>query len=338
MSTVIEDLKKDKAANDQEITELKKDIKLFDDKIKAGEQLTPVQEKAYDGWRARLSELTQSNDKLNHEISELSKSSTASEEILGELKIIREGMTTLDEGMRKVNMSHREWELHRLDVWEDGTSSQGSGASGRKNNGPFKESLITFYDRQAGDHPVGDETLAQIRCMVLDKPIVTHKVCAAHLWKHSRADDMPLLGLSPSDIDNPRNGLLLAKSIEVAFDKKEVCFLYNPFDQKFHFCVLNPSLLPIRIYYPDPKIPNDNNFPDTFASLNNQPLQLPKGIFPYKRILGFHARCAFRKACPKWITEERYQEFLLQESLAWKFSRDSPWYSEGAVDPLTKYE
>jgi len=249
--------------------------------------------------------------------------------------------------MRKVNTRHGEWELHRRDIWGGSVSSQGSVASaasgaGRKNNGPFKESLITYYDRQAGYHPKevdkDGEPLALLRCMVLDKPLITPKVCASHLWSHSRADDLPLLGLASTETENPRNGLLLAKSIEVAFDKKEACFLYNPFDQKFYFCVLNPSLLPIRIYNPDPKIQDDYDYPDTFASLNNKPLQLPKGVFPYKRILGFHARCTFKSARSKWITEERYQEFLVQERVAWKFSVDAPWYSEGAVDPLDTFE
>jgi len=46
--------------------------------IERGEDLKPAQEKQLADWRARLSDLTQSNDKLNHEITELSKPSPSS--------------------------------------------------------------------------------------------------------------------------------------------------------------------------------------------------------------------------------------------------------------------
>ena len=68
MTTTPEDLRAWKLAYDTEITELKKDIKLFDGKIKAGVQLTPAQEKAYDGWRSRLSELTQQNTRYSTQL------------------------------------------------------------------------------------------------------------------------------------------------------------------------------------------------------------------------------------------------------------------------------
>jgi hypothetical protein len=263
---------------------------------------------------------------------------------LGELKYIREEVTKLSEGVKKVNARQRDSELYRLDVWEDGTSSQGSSASGSKrgNNQAFKDTLVTFYDRGAPNHPteVGTDgnPLAQIRCMLLDKPIVTHKVCAAHIWRHSRADDLVLFGLPSTEINNLRNGLLLAKSIEVAFDKKQVCFLYNPFDQKFYFRVLDPALRQIRIYYPDAKIQNDYDYPDTFGSLDGKALQLPENVFPYKRLLGFHARCAFKAAVPKWIKQEQYQEFLNQESVVSKADGGPPWYSDGVLDPLDGFD
>ena len=74
MST-IEDLRTRMAVNDTKIADLEKDIKAYDEKIKAGEPLTPEQKTLHVEWRARLSELTQSNDKLSHEIAELSKPS-----------------------------------------------------------------------------------------------------------------------------------------------------------------------------------------------------------------------------------------------------------------------
>ena len=68
MSTPTEKLEADKKVNDTKIKELKGKILKYDDIIEKGGQLSPDQKEQLDAWRARLSELTQSNDKLNHEM------------------------------------------------------------------------------------------------------------------------------------------------------------------------------------------------------------------------------------------------------------------------------
>ena len=164
--------------------------------------------------------------------------------------------------------------------------------------------------------------------MMLNKTLLQKKVIASHLWKYSKAEKIFILGLDSSDINDPRNGLLLAQSIEEAFDFKFVCFLDNPLTQLYTFRVLNPSLLPKQVYTADPKIQDDYNYPDTFASLNNGILQLPQGVFPYKRVLGWHARHAMKLArSAQWITDANYQLFLGQESLVWKADGSHPWSS-----------
>lgn len=57
-------------------------------------------------------------------------------------------------------------------------------------------------------------------------------------------------GLQEVDVNNnnPRNGLLLTKKIEEAFDVKHVCFLYNPISQQLIFKVLNPDLMNVKIH------------------------------------------------------------------------------------------
>jgi len=218
----------------------------------------------------------------------------------------------------------REAEVELADVWSEGKRSKSEQA-------PFKDSLINTYQRAGPLHSSGAQ---QVLCMVLNKPLVKSKVIASHLWKHAEAKRISILGLDEDDINDSRNGLLLAKIIEEAFDIKHVCFLYNPIQQTFTFRVLNPDLLTKRIYTPDPKIQGDHNYPDTFASLNNQPLHLPNGVFPYKRVLGFHARCAFKFARRAlWITDAEHQVFLQQESVVWKAQGHPPWYSVGAHDP-----
>eukprot|EP00604_Paraphysomonas_vestita_P003331 CAMPEP_0174818550 /NCGR_PEP_ID=MMETSP1107-20130205/1279_1 /TAXON_ID=36770 /ORGANISM="Paraphysomonas vestita, Strain GFlagA" /LENGTH=53 /DNA_ID=CAMNT_0016030559 /DNA_START=612 /DNA_END=770 /DNA_ORIENTATION=+ len=47
----------------------------------------------------------------------------------------------------------------------------------------------------------------------------------------------------PSDIDHVRNGLLLLDPIEQAFDRKDICFLYDPLTNELIAKVLNPSLM-----------------------------------------------------------------------------------------------
>lgn len=73
--SAIEDFRKDKAANDQEIAKLKGKIEKYDDMIEKREKLEPEQKEQLAAWRARLDKLTDQNTALNHEIAELSKPS-----------------------------------------------------------------------------------------------------------------------------------------------------------------------------------------------------------------------------------------------------------------------
>jgi hypothetical protein len=81
--------------------------------------------------------------------------------------------------------------------------------------------------------------------MVLDRFFARDKVIASHIWKLSTGGDGLLeFGLHPMDLDSTRNGLLLCKSIEEAFDVKDVCFLIDRIHSANIFIkVLNPFLL-----------------------------------------------------------------------------------------------
>ena len=233
-------------------------------------------------------------------------------------------LDTIMNDVTGIKRKMREAEVEMADVWSESKRSKSEQA-------PFKDSLITTYQRVGPPHSSG---APQVFCMVLDKPLIKSKVIASHLWKHAEAKRLPIIGLDETDVNDPRNGLLLAKSIVEAFDIKHVCFLYNPINQQFTFRVLNPDLLTKPISTTDPKIPGDHNYTDTFGSLNNQPLHLLNGVFPYKRVLGFHARRAFKFARrAHWITDADYQLFLQQESVVWKAQGQPPWYSVGAQDP-----
>ena len=49
------------------------------------------------------------------------------------------------------------------------------------------------------------------------------------------------------DINDPRNGLLLAKPIKWAFDTSQLIFLYDEASDSFNAKLLNPALRPISL-------------------------------------------------------------------------------------------
>lgn len=53
------------------------------------------------------------------------------------------------------------------------------------------------------------------------------RLTAVHIWPKGQTEISPL----PENFeDNYRNGLILMRPIEHAFDRKQLCFLYNFFD------------------------------------------------------------------------------------------------------------
>ena len=119
----------------------------------------------------------------------------------------------------------------------------------------------------------------------------------AHLVKHSRPHLMAMYGLSPLDIDNPRNGILMLDAIEKVFDSLDVCFLYNHMNQELTFKVLNPELRRKRI------LPSSSNELRTFENIDGSPLQVAVAeAKPYHRILFTQAKFAYSRAISfNWI-------------------------------------
>lgn len=159
--------------------------------------------------------------------------------------------------------------------------------------------------------------------MVLDKSFIWGDVCAAHIWKFcTEGAGLEWFGLQSTDLSNPRNGLLLCKPIEEAFDTKRICFVYNPISQQFILKVLDPALHSAYIFI------NTPSRPETYSSIHDKPLQCPQGRMPYRRLLGFHARRCYEKALrSKWITEADYSSF-----------KDYLSVSDGATDPLKAFD
>jgi len=86
----------------------------------------------------------------------------------------------------------------------------------------WKEKLKQYYERHAKKQP------AMIKCMITNEALPSSEVKASHIWKRStNGRGLKSFKLSASDVSTTRNGLLLSKAIEEAFDVKEVCFIRN---------------------------------------------------------------------------------------------------------------
>ncbi|CAF1524010.1 unnamed protein product, partial [Didymodactylos carnosus] len=150
----------------------------------------------------------------------------------------------------------------------------------------FKSKLVVFYHRQS-------TTLARgIKCMVLDYDLSSDYITAAHIWPSStNGRGLSRFRLEAKCLNDSRNGLLLHKSIEQGFDRKQICFLYD----------LNADQLKTRLLCPSIRFEQiDNGI--TFGDIDGRPLQLPKGVWPYRRLLNWHVIRSFEYAREEsWI-------------------------------------
>ncbi len=188
----------------------------------------------------------------------------------------------------EVSIQHR----LRLDVWTDSKRSV-------VEQSEFKERLISFYER---GHP---KDKSMVRCMIMDKYFCRSIVVAAHIWKYcTQGVGLEEFGLKASDVSCERNGLILCKSIEEAFDAKRVCFLINRLDpSKIILKVLDPSLLSNYVV---------SSHPSTFNDIDGKMLRHPEGNIPFRRILDWHAKCSYSSAKIRgWIdTTETFDDFF----------------------------
>ncbi|PRP73016.1 hypothetical protein PROFUN_17011, partial [Planoprotostelium fungivorum] len=185
----------------------------------------------------------------------------------------------------------------RLDIW---TPSKRTLVDSTE----FKNSLISYYDRK-------DPRSSDIKCMVLDRFYPRDKVRGSHIWKYATyGEGLDEFGLKEDDVNKERNGLLLGEGIELAFDIKQLCFLYDPINTKFIVKVLDPGLLQSST----PVSPSQTR---TFSDINNLPLCLPAGRSPFRRLLSWHAECTYTTALKKtWIDQPAFDTFTTYDSLS----------------------
>lgn len=148
----------------------------------------------------------------------------------------------------------------------------------------FKARLISYYGRGAPSEQNADGSEKKmILCQVLGVPIPSATVIGAHIWKfETKGRGLLEFGIPEGEIDNVRNGLLLCKNLEDAFDHMQVCFVYDLIQKVFFLHVSDNKLMNQCVYEAV-----------TFQQIDNQPL---RGLhLPYRRLLSWHAYVTLEK-------------------------------------------
>jgi hypothetical protein len=105
-------------------------------------------------------------------------------------------------------------------------------------------------------------------CQVL--LIGTKHVKNAHIWPHNNRENLPLVDLAVTDIDNPRNVMRLHSNIEHKFNRFLLTFV--PTGDDFVLKVLDPLINSITL--------QDNNC--TFEDIDGCCLLFPSGAHPWR--------------------------------------------------------
>jgi hypothetical protein len=132
-------------------------------------------------------------------------------------------------------------------------------------------------------------------------------VVASYIFQHKWQKELSQF-TSITDIDDPRNGLLLYKPVEWAFDRAKICVEVKSGD-KMTFCLLDQDLRNIVLADKacelrddtgrgNKRLPEEMDLRTTFGDLDEQPLKFPEGTVmrPSKRLLGLHAVAARKTA------------------------------------------
>ena len=149
----------------------------------------------------------------------------------------------------------------------------------------------------------------QLRCMLLNELLPYSSVIAAHLLKREW-DYLSRELADVDDVDDVRNGLLLYKPIEWAFDTSRLVFVWDGGRGSFVAHVLDPNILDVQLVDKaqaelkeryktgDEAILGDRCFRDVHGSA----LVLPLAFSPWRRCLCFHAHLARDEALRRgWL-------------------------------------
>lgn len=185
----------------------------------------------------------------------------------------------------------------------------------------------------------------QLRCMLLDVLLPYSSVIAAHLLKREW-DDLSRQLADVDDVDDVRNGLLLYKPLEWAFDTSRLAFVWDGARGAFVAHVLDPNILDVRLVDKakavlkerhktgDEDVLRDRCFRDVHGTA----LVLPLGFSPWRRCLCLHAHLARDEALRrKWLTSDeefRFDDFWSEDMSGVEKVRH--WLSAQQQHPLVE--
>lgn len=189
------------------------------------------------------------------------------------------------------------------------------GASTRVSNALFKQRLLQCtQQRYSGARQ-------QVMCMLGHFYAPAPVVIASHLVKHEWASfgvHQTMFGFD--DIDTVRNGLLLFKPFEWAFDRSKICFVPDELDNLVMH-ILDPSLREVKLtealssscgprfveWASDQEVQQAVG-DKTFGDFEGHWLVCCQGFQPFKRVLCFHAHRAKRYAIQQqWLGAEGFE-------------------------------
>ena len=106
--------------------------------------------------------------------------------------------------------------------------------------GHFKTTLIDAYRARKNACIYNGERYGVLRCMLSGFHLPQAVVIAGHLFKYAWAE-FAEAWMGFKDINDERNGMLLFKPIEYAFDHGQLCFIPNQ-QGRLACCLLDPAL------------------------------------------------------------------------------------------------
>lgn len=112
----------------------------------------------------------------------------------------------------------------------------------------------------------------------------TKHVVNAHIWPVSNKNNMMLIGLDASQIDDPRNVLRLHSDLERYFDHKQICFDWD--GNQLKLSVLDPSILPKKL----------EGTKKTVHDVVGKPVRFFNDNRPFRRLLATHSVLSHRHA------------------------------------------
>lgn len=172
--------------------------------------------------------------------------------------------------LREVNLSRRS----RLNPWE----RESARTTASKRSDKCRKKVIASYGRATNSKK-------NVKCQVLDELTPNEeaqdKIIAAHIWKAStRRKGLEDCWRHASHVNSARNGLFLTKGVEDAFEKKQVCFVYNVLESRLFLWVADCARMSETILGSTRK----------FSDVHQKPLPCSPNHLPFRRLVAWHAR------------------------------------------------